>query len=152
MAKSTAGSAMVVPAAELEMAERAILDGEEIVSAPQDAEAISRAILERILKASSLEEVLTPQNLEGWKENLERPAEVVGFRFNRSGFEGGSSVYAVVDLIWGDTGEEASVACGGRNVLMQLVQAARLGAIPFKGQLTGKRTTEGYSALWIIPA
>jgi hypothetical protein len=149
MAKA-ASKEIAIPAAELEMATLAIMTGEPVDFGGQDSEVISRAILERILQADSLEAALTPQTLTSWRDHQGRPCSVLGFRFNRSGFERGSSVYAVIDLVWHDTGEQETVSCGGRNVLMQLVRAATLSAVPFDCKLHGNRTGDGNTALWIV--
>lgn len=119
-----------------------------------DAEAVSRGILERILAAESYDEIFRPQKLEAWRDHKGRPAEVTGFHLNRTTFDfdenNGSAVYAVIDLTWLDDGETATVTCGGRNVLTQLVQALRKGLIPgCRVKLEGNRTGEGYEALWL---
>ena len=138
-------------AAEIDLAYRAILDGEPLPVAT-DAQATSRAIAERILEASSAEQVLQQQELPAWRDLLDVPVEVRGFRLNPSGYEQGSSVYAVVDLTRLDTGESIGVSCGGQNVLVQLVKLLELDALPAKVKLTGKRTGEGYQALWLQAA
>jgi hypothetical protein len=134
--------------AELEAAAAAILDGKELPGGGGDPEAVSRMILERIL-ASDPADLFKPQNLEPWRESIDRPAEVSGFHLNRSSFEGGSSVYAIVDLTWLDDGESESVTCGGRNVMAQLLAAMRHGLLPVRVKLVGNRTAEGYQALWL---
>lgn len=140
--------------AQLERAVAAILDGTPLPFS-SDPEAVSRGILERILTADSYDEIFKPQSLDAWREHLGRPAEVIGFHLNPTSFESeneespSSSVYAVVDLVWLDDSEPATVTCGGRNVMMQLVQALRKGLLPARVKLSGKRTGEGYQALWL---
>lgn len=156
MTEKTAGAELIIPSdTELEQAIAAIMDGTPLPGAPVDAEAVSRGILERILQAGTYEEIFRPQSLDAWRDHKGRPAEVNGLHLNQSTYEaseGGvtSAVYAVVDVTWLDDGEVGTVTCGGRNVLMQLVQALRKGLIPgAKVKLVGNRTGEGYEALWL---
>ncbi len=144
-----ASAAVAVPKQELELAYAAIMDGEELPVDAADPEVVSRIILQRIAESDSLSAILTPQSLPGWRDYEDRPVEVQGFRFNRSSFEGGSSIYAVVDLTLLDSGEQEAVSVGGRNVLVQLVRALQLGEVPFKCKLTSKKTGEGYNVLWL---
>lgn len=136
---------------DLETAYAAILDGAAIPVA-SDPEAVSRAILERIFASDTFEEAFAPQQLEGWREYLDVPVLVQEFHLNPSGFEQGSSVYAVVDIVRVDTGEQLTVSCGGRNVLAQLVQMLRHGWFDRAVKLTSKTTSEGYQALWLVAA
>ena len=137
------------------MAVSAILDGKDVELGPGgDPEQVSRAILERILEAETADDIFRPQTLSSWRECIDRPAQVYGFHLNRSTFEGSEgrtnpTVYAVVDLEWLDDGERESVTCGGRNVMMQLIQAMRHNLFPVKVKLTANRTAEGYQALWL---
>lgn len=136
---------------QVEQALAAILDGAELPPAP-DAETVSRAIVERILASETVEEIFRAQSIEAWRDHKGRPAEVRGLHLNRSTIEGGDGavgVYAVVDLTWLDDGEPATVTCGGRNVMAQLVQALRKGLLPVRVKLEGKRTGEGFEALWL---
>lgn len=139
-------------AAELELAVGAIMDGKEVeLKGAADPEVISRAILERILKADTFEAIFKPQGLPSFGDSLERPCMVHGFKFNPSRYQGGSSVYAVVDLTWDDeeSGEVHSVCCGGRNVMMQLLQAMRHNLLPVHVQLISNLTGEGNNAYWL---
>lgn len=134
-----------------EQAIDAILNGTPLPAAP-DADSVSRGIILRILEATP-ETLFERQELDAWNEHLGRPAEVLGLHLNRSTVEqgeGGSPVYAVVDVNWLDDGEKASVTCGGRNVLAQLVRAHQLGLIPgVRVKLSASRTGEGYQVLWL---
>ena len=145
-------STAIVPAAELELAYAAILDGEPLPIEASDPEQVSRVILERIMQSDSIEAVLTPQSLPAWRDSLDRPAVVQSFRFNRSSFEQGSSVYIVADLAWQDTGELEAVSIGGRNVMVQLLRMMQLGALSTPVRLTSRKTGEGYQVLWLEPA
>ena len=136
---------------DLEMAYAAILDGEPI-PASGDPEVISRAIVERILGAETFEEAFSPQELKGWQELVDVPVRVLGFKLNPSTAASGGtgpSVYAVVDLVVLETGEQETVTCGGRNVLAQLVKALEKGWLGNPIRLIAKPTAEGNTALWL---
>ena len=128
----------------------AILDGE----APPmvaDPEVVSRAILERIMRAESFDEAFRPQTLTAWKDLEGVPVVVSDFKLNPSGLEG-QSVYAVADVTRVDTGEMLTVTCGGRNVMMQLVKALEMGWLDKPVAIVSKQTSEGYSVLWLEAA
>lgn len=138
---------------QIEQAIAAIVDGQEL-AIPSDPDAVSRMILERLLRMETADELFRPQTIDAWRDHLDRPAEVHSFHFNRSSFEqgegqSGSSVYAIVDLTWLDDGERQAVTCGGRNVMVQLVQALRHNLLPVRVRLIANRTSEGYQALWL---
>lgn len=143
--------------AELEIVRRAILGEAELPQA--DPQAMSRAILERILASSSFEEAHTQQNLTPWRTMLDRTVIVQYVHFNRSSFEG-QALYAVCDLIDAESGESISVTCGGQNVLGQLYLALDNGWYGQTAEDPGARpvrmienkTSEGYGALWLEAA
>jgi len=140
------------PAA-LKLAYAAILDGDKLPIA-SDPEAMSRAIVERIMNAETFEEAFQPQELKSWSDYLDKPVLVRTFKLNNSTFEGegGSSVYAVVDIADATTGEIDTVTCGGRNVLTQLVKMLEKGWLDKPVKLIAKQTAEGYQALWLQAA
>jgi hypothetical protein len=141
--------------AQIELAYSAIMGDAELPQS-NDPEVVSRAIMERILRAETFEEAFKPQELEGWREYLGVPVLVRSFHLNPSGFaaEGGAPVYAVVDLTLGENGEAVTVTCGGRNVLMQLVKALEKGWLDKPVKLVAKKTNadHGGSALWLEAA
>jgi hypothetical protein len=139
---------------ELAAAYSAILDGEPLAAGGYaDPDVISRAIVERILQAETFEDAFSPQDLTAWNELLGVPCKVQSFHLNPTGYEGaGSSVYAVVDIVRTDTGEALTVTCGGRNVLAQLVKMLEKGWFEHPVQMTAKGTSEGFQALWLVPA
>lgn len=161
MAKNTESSALAeyapgaVDPAQVKQAYAAILDG---VPIPQqaDPETMSRAIVERIMQAETFEQVFQPSELEPWREAyLGVPVKVRGFHLNASGFEQGSSVYAVVDLVplAGESqGEIVTVTCGGRNVLTQLVKALEKGWLDRPVKLVERGTASGFRTLWLVSA
>jgi hypothetical protein len=138
--------------AQIELAYQAILGDAELPIA-SDPEAMSRAIVERIMQAETFDDAFKPQNLEAWREYLDVPVLVRGFHLNRSSFDGqGAPIYAVVDISRLDDGELLTVTCGGRNVLTQLVKMLEKGWQENPVKLTGRQTGEGYTALWLEAA
>jgi hypothetical protein len=139
-------------AKEIELAYAAIMDGEAL-PVSNDPEAVSRAIIDRIATAETFEEAFAPQELKGWKEFIGVPVQVKSFKLNPTTYgadeNGGSSVYAVVDIVTPD-GVLESVTCGGRNVLTQLVRGLEKGWLEdHTFALESKPTAGGNEALWL---
>jgi hypothetical protein len=143
------------PSAEaLELAEKVIL-GEAELPAQDDPAVVSRSIMERILESTTFEETFSARELEAWRDYEGVPVTINSWHLNPSsveGDEGGSGVYAVVDLTRMDDGEHIAVTCGGANVLAQLVTATRNGWLDRPVKLTSNKTRAGYSALWLEAA
>lgn len=142
-------------AAQLEQIRRAIT-GEEELPGNADPEAMSRAIMERILAAESFEDAFTQQDLTPWRSMIGRAVIVRDVHFNRSTVEGaGPSVYAVCDLVDVETGEQISVTCGGQNVLAQIVVGLQHGWLVDEKRpvrMIENRTANGFGALWLEAA
>lgn len=140
--------------AQYEMAVAAIMDGTPLPES--DPEAVSRAILERILNAETFEAAFAPQaKVQPWRDHLDRPAIIRSVHFNRTGLaDAASAIYAIVDLAWGESGEAQTVSCGGRNVLMQLLTGVRKGWFTPERQvvLRERETGAGFKVLWLEDA
>jgi hypothetical protein len=150
------GKALDKRNAELASAYAAILDNEKPEGlAVSDPELVTREILERIMNAETFDEAFKPQELTAWRDLIDVPVRVLGFKLNPSGLEG-QAVYAVVELerLDGDMDNPAklTVTCGGRNVMMQLVKALEKGWLQNPVAMTKKATSEGYEVLWLIAA
>lgn len=132
---------------------RVLITNERIPDAVEDPEAISAEIVAQILAAGSDKELATMQSgAIGWRELLDIPVELIGFRWRPSSFEDGSSVFFVVAGNRLDTGEPVILTTGSRNVLAQLVNMAE------RGTITGaivrlveadKATRQGFKPLWL---
>jgi hypothetical protein len=138
---------------QVQLAYAAIMGDAELPVA-SDPEAMSRAIVERIMSADTFDEAFRPQQLESWQSYLDQPVKVREFHLNRSAFEDGQGapIYAVVDIELLSDGEIVTVTCGGRNVLTQLVKMLQKGWQDNPVQLTARKTSEGYTALWLTAA
>jgi hypothetical protein len=147
--------------AQLDLAIRAIRDGEALPVA-SDPEAVSRAIVERILSAESFDEAFKPQQLAAWRDYLEMPVYVRGFHLNPTALESSEgrtspSVYAIVDIEPVDerNGAAMTVTCGGRNVLTQLVMMLQHkgdGWMDKPVKMTSRQTSDNFQALWLVAA
>lgn len=139
-------------AAQLDVIANAIM-GKGDLPAAADPEAMSAAIMQRILEADTFEDAFTQQNLTPWRSMLNVPVLVRDVHFNRStieGGEGGAPVYAVCDLVIVETGEAVTVTCGGKNVLAQLVKGLRHGWLADNPvQLIANKTRDNFDALWL---
>lgn len=155
MAKNDSPSSEVAKRSEaqLEQVWKAITLDEPLPAV--DPEGMSRLIMERILAAESFEEAFTSQKVPAWRDAYpEKPVKVLSVHFNRSTIEGGQgpAVYAIVDLVDLASGEQATVSCGGRNVLAQLLKMLKEGWQDNPVRLTSKKTAEGYQVLWLEAA
>lgn len=158
MANPTEESVALIKATpeELQQAYRAVLEG-DVLPEYADPEAMSLAIAKRIAEADSWEETFQPQTLSSWRDAaMGVPVLIKDVHLNRSSFDGqGPSVYAVVTISFPDSqGEmhDEMVTCGGRNVLVQLLNHIRFGKTDRLVRLTSKDTASGYDVLWLEAA
>lgn len=120
----------------------------------EDPDAAARAITERILNATTIEEILGQPEVRHARDLLDVPVLVNAVHFNQSDFEEGPGFYAIVDVEDPDTGDTFAVSCGGRNVMAQLYALAKIDAFPAKVKITQARkpTRQGYWPLWLVEA
>jgi len=111
-----------------------LIDGQPL-DWPDDAEANERAVLERLAKATSGEQLFGEQQANGWGELLDVPVEVHGYRLLPGTMEG-AVCFAVVDVYRLDEGEPDVVTTGAKGVLVQLLQGTMLGLVPGVFKLT----------------
>ncbi len=111
--------------------EQALVEG---IALPQtdDPAFVSRAIVERILATKDVAEVFASFETTAAQDVLGVGLEVRGIRWQRSSFNEGPPIYAVLDAIRLDTGETTMITCSGRSVMAALFQLARLGSLPIK--------------------
>lgn len=144
--------AMIEPRPELvRQAYAAILEG-ELPPEVGDPAVTARAIQERFTKAETAAEVLRPSKLRAWSELGDVPVTLLNFHLNPSGFEQGSAVYAVCEIMHRDSGEIEPVSVGGGNVLVQLVKLWELGALPVNVRMLSKPTQQGFTTLYLEAA
>ena len=120
----------------------------------EDPEAVSKAITNRILEAETVADVLAPQEARHARELLDVPLRFVGLHFNQSDYEEGPGFYAICDCEDVESGDRFAVACGGRNVMAQLLRIYQLGGFPVDLKFTQARrpTRQGFWPLWLVEA
>jgi hypothetical protein len=122
---------------------------------PEDAGEIAKGIVERILTAGTVDDVLDQGKTTPAKDVLDIPMLVRSVRWNRSALEGeGPSIYALLEVTLLDDGSEAVVTCGSRNVMAQLYRLATLGALdtPVMIKESTKPSASGRRPMWLVRA
>jgi hypothetical protein len=122
--------------------------------AVEDPEAVAKAITNRILEAESVEDVLSPQECRHARELLDVPLRFFDLHFNQSDFEEGAGFYAIANCEDVESGDRFAVACGGRNVMAQLLRLHQIGAFPIdlKFEQARRPTRQGFWPLWLVKA
>lgn len=111
--------------------ERILVTNDRVEAVDDDPDAIAAEIVKQILAAESDDELDAVAGGEavGWGDLLDVPVELLGFRWRPSDFDEGSSVYFVVFANRLDTGAPVVLTTGSRNILAQLVNRAKRGAL-----------------------
>lgn len=124
--------------------------GETIVDTPDD---VSMAIMERILRSESVEQLLAPQGTTHARDILGQTIVIIDAHFLESSVEGdGPGVYAVLDALV--DGEPMAVTCGARTVLIQVLKAKNAGWLPMTCQIeqSSQKTKSGFYPMWLAAA
>lgn len=100
-----------------------------------DPDAIALKIAQRRLAATSVDQLLAPQEVKSAREYVYRPLHITEVHFNKSRFDGGVQVYAIFDALDESTGEVGTFACGAADVLVQLFKLVEWGALPLTVQV-----------------
>lgn len=124
------------------------------LAAMDDPEDISRAITDRILQATTADEILAPQGLISARDLLDVPIALTGVRWQASTYEEGAPVYAILEAKVLQSGDRVSVSCGARSVLAQAFQLQRRGFLPADVVIRqkGEPTRSGFRPLWLEAA
>lgn len=117
-----------------------------------DPEQISAEIVAQLLSATTDAELERVGTAEGWRDLIDVPVRLAGFRWRPSSFDEGSAVFFVVFGERLDTGEQVVLTTGARNVLAQLCNMAERGTLV--GAVRAIResdspTRNGYRPLWL---
>lgn len=124
--------------------------GQQVVDTPED---VSMAIMERILRAESVEQLLAPQGTTQARDIIGVPIVILDAHFLQSSIEGdGPGVYAVLDCLV--EGEPTAVTCGARTVLIQVIKAKNAGWLPMACQIeqSSQQTKAGFRPMWLAAA
>lgn len=97
-----------------------------------DPEQIQRAILERLMAASTVEEILREDETVATKALVGKPLEITDCRVMKSSFEGGLGVYLIADAIDLDTGELIVINTGATKIVGQLIALKKTNNLPIK--------------------
>lgn len=130
-----------------------------------DPKEATKAILQRIADAETLEEILGLHESKSADDLIDRPIVIMSADFRDAADEfkaqGGFPYYAVVQYFRGedykmDTGETVgkpkTATMGGANVVMQLGKVKELAAFPFRAKLIEKKTSRGFNVYWLANA
>jgi len=117
----------------------------------EDADATQEAILERILQANTLDDILNNRSVTSAKDVLLTPLTVAKVRWMRSDMEEGIGLYALVEGRRDDTDEPVVISCGGVSVMGQLWRMDELGLLPVKVRFNqaSRPTQAGFYPLWL---
>lgn len=131
--------------------EKALVEGVEL-PLDESPEAASRAIVEQILASPDVAAVFSTFEASPISDLLGVPLDVRAVKWNRSSFENGPPVFAVVSATRLDTGEAVTATCGGRSVMAALFAFGRMNAYPIKLAIieSPNPTKEGYKPYRIV--
>lgn len=96
----------------------------------QDPEEVSRRIAEEILESDNVDDILGSRILVHAETIVNRPFTLKGVTYNRSKFDKGLTVYAVMEVTFLDNGKDASVSTSARNVCVQAAMLWKIDALP----------------------
>lgn len=135
--------------------ERILVTNERVESIDDDPDKIAAEIVAAILAAENDEQLAAMMggNAEGWRDLLEVPIQVEGFRWRPSDFELGASLYFVVFGTRLDTGDAIVLTTGSKNAMAQLVNKAKRGVLSgsvMKMHQAEKATARGFFPLWLV--
>lgn len=115
----------------------------------EDATEVARAIVGKILEAESESEVWADVGTIGARDVIDRPLTILGVRWNKSGYDEGLPVYAIMDCVDPDSGETLTVTCGAAKIMARLLQLQRLG-LPFPKRvkvIESAKSAQGFTVL-----
>jgi len=125
----------------------AALRGADITLEVEDSEVAARAMMERILSATSAAEVLAKPETLSMEDVNGVPLTIHNVAWRQSSFSDseGPKVYAVIHATRGDDGSEAVITAGGRMVMAALYKLHfELDAFPaLKVKLVAQNPTAG---------
>ena len=116
-----------------------------------DPEQASRDIVLRILQAEDVDAVLDQAGTTPCQDIIGKPIRISGARAMKSDYEGGASMYLLLDVTDLQTGEQLLVSCGARNVMAQLYRVTQLRGFPLDCRIleSERPTAQGYRPLWL---
>ncbi len=113
-----------------------------------DTSGATRRIREAIFAVQSPEELITAGKAVGAGDVLGVPIEVHDVQLSKSGFEGeGLGVFAIMDCVRGDNGEQFVLTTSAENVVLRVCVAKDRGWLPlaFKIEKADRETARGFT-------
>lgn len=123
----------------------------ETTSVEGTPEEIALRIVEDIFQAETVEDVLSGGALMAWENYLDTPFRIQDVHFNKSDYEVGTPVYAIVSAN-DQEGEQVMLSSGSLNVVSQLRRIQQLNGFPVWVMCVGNETRQGYVVYRLITA
>lgn len=98
-----------------------------------------KAIIDRIMSSTSIEEILNPAQPSNLKEFSGQEIIVQGFRMIESDYEKGANFYVAMDVMDPETSEEMVITTGQQGIMAQLMAVHNLQAFPISVVVTPGR-------------
>ena len=131
---------------------RAIAGGAAPTIAEQDPEEAARAIVARLLSAENEDELFGSRGAVHAEDVLNVPLTIRTVKWQRSSFENGASIYAVLEVV-DDNGEAFVVTCGSRNVMAVVLWLDTHGKLPTAYQVeivrADRASAGGFYPMWL---
>jgi hypothetical protein len=125
--------------------------GEKIHLAESDDEAIAIDIVERVMGATTADELFSEGGVSKVADYVGIPFLLNTVHFRNSDFDEGCGIYAILSGVTG-AGEMITVAAGSTNVVVKCIKGLELGAFPRWVKLTEDRTKAGFTVYDLSPA
>lgn len=119
-----------------------------------DPEQVAQEIVNRILHAATIDEVLASGEARHAREILDQAVIVTAIKLNESDYADHAGIYMVADCSDPEFGESFAVTCGSATVMAQLYRLSELNAFPCKVKFTQSRkaTRNGFFPMRLEPA
>lgn len=109
----------------------------------QTPEEVAARMAERLLEASTVDDLLAENGTAGWGEHEGRSVLIRDVSFAPSTKKGGLGFYAVVSARDVDTDEPLLLTSGSENVVLQVAKLRQMGKLDVPVKLVSNTTGEG---------
>lgn len=122
--------------------------------AEMDPEAVERDIINRILQAATVDEVLGTGDVRGARSILDQVVLIHSIKLNESDYTDGTGIYMIVECSDPDFGEDFIVSTGSGVCMAQLYRLSEMNALPCKAKFvqSKKPTKNGNFPMRLEPA
>lgn len=117
----------------------------------EDPEVVQERILRALLDATSAHDVLHAGEAIKAADVDGIPLEIQGIRASESEYVDGSTHYLHIDAKVLGNGDQITVSCGARDVVMKLIRLDQLAMFPVTAKIvkSGKATKDGFFPLFL---